>query len=439
MARKKDLLKEALLVAEEVERATVENAKDLVTETFAPKLEKFIRDSLNTSVNEDDEEFEKGSGLEDGDEEIKEDWNSGPYMTRRERKVKTNDINKPSSRGLSEEEGLEDPEWAPSPPVEDEITDAAPGGNNQVNDRAYGKDGKPFVTTEDEEMDDLDTDDEDIEGEFSDAPDDELGEDEEVSLDDDDDEMTSDDDDISLDDAEAEEDSTSPPENEPDLEPEDEDDVFEDEGIPSDEEDGDEVLEIPDELFDDEEGSEGNEEDPAMTPDEDGSDLGDDELDLGDETEDEELEEGTLYVNKGGKMRKVTPTSYYEGRIRELEETRDKLSKAVTYLRSQLSETTLFNAKLAHLNKLYESGMFSKNEKLEIASRLDRAKNVAQTQTIYKNIVKETLNKNPLDNLHEAIRDRGSYAVKPTKTKSENIYESDEVKRMLELAGVLKG
>jgi hypothetical protein len=400
MARKKDLLKEALLVAEEVERATVENAKDLVTETFAPKLEKFIRDSLNSKVNEDNEEFEADSGLDDGDEEVKEDWDKGPYMTRRERKVKTNNINKPSGKGLSEDELPEDE----LPEDEEDDFDISDNGEDEL------------------------------------GFDEESGEDEDISLDDeipsDEEDMTSDDEDISLDD-EDEEDSTDSPNVEPNLEPEEEDDVFEDENEPS-EEDGDEVLEIPDELFDDEEdSSEDSEEDPRMTPD--GEVSGDDEANSEFGEEDDELEEGTLYVNKGGRMQKVTPTSYYEGRIRELEETRDKMAKAVNYLKGQLTETNLFNAKLAHLNKLYESGMFSKNEKLEIASRLDRAKSVNQTQVIYKNIVKETLSRNPLDVLHESIRDRGSYAPAPTKkTKAENIYESDEVKRMRQLAGILK-
>jgi hypothetical protein len=273
-----------------------------------------------------------------------------------------------------------------------------------------------------------------------------LSEDDEVELDDE--EVTESDDVDDVDDDELTEDEDMDIDDEEITESDDVDDDIDlddegDEGIDVDFDDEDEELEVDEELFDDSEVDEDEdleldiEDDEDLELDIEDEELIDDdediELDIEDDEEDfvddDDLEEG-LYARRNGKFNKVTPTQYLESKVEDLEEERDKLANAVTYLRDQLQEVNLFNTKLTYANKLYESGVFNVEEKLDVAVRLDECRSIKQVKREYKRITRQLNNSNPLDQINEMIQSKSKRVI------SENVYESNEMSRMKKLAGI---
>ena len=57
MGKKKKIMEEALLKAEEIERATFDNAKDVIIESFKPDLVEFYKDVMD----EDEEDLPEGT------------------------------------------------------------------------------------------------------------------------------------------------------------------------------------------------------------------------------------------------------------------------------------------------------------------------------------------------------------------------------------------
>lgn len=449
---KKKLIEEALIEARELERASIQNATNMVIESFQPNFVDFFRGVLN-EVDDmemgdefEDEELEEGNehdmGKEpdpgrrgtdpalDDDEEAhgEETFGEGQYDDvsgdATPEKGQAGLPNKPAvkkvgkggwedegSAGLSQSTSRESQKGTPSTKQvgdggwEDEgsagysASDPEKGGKNgmknvpsakvvkEAEDEESDEDfevPEDLFGDEDEDMEfsgDEDDVDIDVEDDFGDdEPEEDLGEEDEFDLDD---------------------------ESEFELEEEDDDlELSDDMGL--DDGDDEEIdLDIEEDDFEDEESLEG---DPL------------DDMDLDDE---EEFEEG-LYMRKEGEFQKVTPADYLKTRLGELEEENEKLSNALDALGEQLQETHLFNAKLAHLNKLYMSGAFSNKEKESIAERLDVCESINEVKRTYKNIVVETRNRNPLDDFSNMIKENRT----AKKAKTENIYESSDVARM---------
>lgn len=212
-------------------------------------------------------------------------------------------------------------------------------------------------------------------------------------------------------------------------------------------------LEIPDELFDDEEDEvegEDNEDNVDLVSnyeDEDEESYDDDMESDGEEYEDEyedddiggdeyEVPEDGLYIRTGGEFRKVTLANYLKTRISELTAEKEGLERAVGALQGQLRESNLFNAKLAYVNKLYNSGLFNSAEKHGIAERVDECNTIDEVKILYKNIVEEVKTKNPLDNFSTMIKEARHNATR--KIEKMPLYESPEMVRMRKNAGLLK-
>ena len=427
--KKKDIVKDALLTAKELEQAAKRNAHDVIIEAFTPRLTDVIRQTLNeegpgpqlpdpvTKLAKGEEEETEADGVLGNEDAAPEAIAPTQGDKEISGKGKKHSIDKPAPAPgtMTEAEDEEDME-----DVEMEEGEDHDLGKLHFDDRDSGD--SEFKAPGINELDDEYDEDEDEEQSI--APD----------MDSEDDELE-----LEMDD-----------EEELDMDPvEDEDDVFEEEGE-------DEELDIPDELFDDEDDQELDDE-PAPegdeaeldVPAEDG--LEDDELgemddeeldvDIDDEADmdqdmamdDEEFEEG-LYVRREGKFVKVDPAEALDSRMNDLEEEREKLANAVGFLKGQLGEVNLFNAKMAHLVKLYESGLFSRPEKRRIAERLDNCKSMKQVQTVYKNIVTEADDRTVLDDIHDVITE--SRVRRSNKPTGETVYESDEVKYMKRLAGL---
>ena len=421
MRNKKDIVQDALLTAKEIEQAAKHNAQDVIIEAFAPRLMDVVRQALSeegpgpqldspvTALAKSEEENDEADGQLGNEDAAPEAIAPGTGTREVSPKGKKHSIDKPAPApgNMTEEEEIDDEDFM------EEGTEHDLGSQPGDLPRDAGDDDDDLV---DEAMD------------YEDIDLDEADDEDELDLDD------------------------------PDLEQEPvdtEDDVFEAEDDVEDEE-----LDIPDELFDDEddqdidqdgpEGDEGGDvninvdnDDAEDAPDDELGEMDDEELDIDIEDDemdsamipDEEMEEG-LYLRREGEFTKIDPADALTSRIEDLEEEREKLANAVGFLKGQIGEVNLFNSKLAHLVKLYESGLFSRSEKRKIAERLDTSKSIKQVQAIYNRIVKEADSRTVLDDIHDVITEsRTRRTAKPT---GESVYESAEVKRMRHLAGLDK-
>lgn len=362
---KKRILEEALIEAQELENAAIENAKERVIESFAPDFVSFFKESLDEAEEIDYDE-------ESDDEEMMDETE--------------HDVGKEP-----------DPGRQGTDPAVDDSEESLPQHKKDINEADEEEESDDDVDVDI----DIDTDDEEDEGE---------DEEPEAS------------------------DEEEPEGGEDDEELEVPDDLFDDEDDESMEDEEDEgEVELSDDFEDDDEevdlDIEDDDEEDIDIEDDDVESEDDVELDLDDE---EEFEEGLYMKKEGEDFQKVTPAEYLQTRLGELEEENRQLSAALEAMTGQLEETHLFNAKLAHLNKLYMSGVFNANEKENIAERLDACDDIQEVKTVYKHIVNEVKDSNPLDNFNEMLKE----VKAPKKAKTENIYESTEAIRMRRLAGL---
>lgn len=124
-----------------------------------------------------------------------------------------------------------------------------------------------------------------------------------------------------------------------------------------------------------------------------------------------------------------------KAKINEQKEEIKKFHKSFVELRSQFNEMQTFNAKLAYANKLFANGGFSEKEKLQIAESFDQVDTVDAAKKLYNKIISE--NKLNVRNVEREISATPSRAAKPqAKAEHEVLYESDEMRRMRELAGI---
>lgn len=489
---KKSLIKEALIEAQEIERASIENAKDIVLEAYAPNFVDFFKSVLNESDDEDEddtpfdsdededeedesEELDEDSDRDEGKEPDAgrdEDTDPSPEEEkelserRRARKLKESrrrarlrregeydDVSgdatpekgqaglprgdKPKVKQTGKEgweAGEGENKFRPNRPSSEdpEKNDSQIPGkmpSTKETDEGWEEEhegGSKYADTDNavpsreklagtpsakvvEESDDDDEDDEELD---------------EMYIYEEDDEEDSEDDSTDYDeDGEEDQESLEVPdelfddEDDEEAEGEDEDD---DVDLKDDFDGDDDEIEIDIEDDDDEEDSVNEEEDADGESDEEDDDESEDD------DEDEEVNEG-LYIRRGdGKFKKITPAEYLKTRITTLESENKSLKQTLKTLRGQLQETNLFNAKLAHMNKLTISGMFTVSEKSRIAERLDECESVSDVKNLYKTIIKEVKNSNPLDGFAETIKE---HRVR-NGSKTENVYESTDIQRM---------
>jgi hypothetical protein len=109
-------------------------------------------------------------------------------------------------------------------------------------------------------------------------------------------------------------------------------------------------------------------------------------------------------------------------------------------LKSQLNEMQVFNGKLAYANKLLTKGGLTNDEKIRIAEEFDKCPTVEDAKKLYNKIISE--NK---FSTKETIADKLKSAKPSTapvqnlnESKSETLFESEERRRMRMLAGIVK-
>jgi len=74
---------------------------------------------------------------------------------------------------------------------------------------------------------------------------------------------------------------------------------------------------------------------------------------------------------------------------KELTETQEKMVDALKQFRKKLQEVAVFNSNLTYAVRLFTENSTTKEEKQEVLKRLDSAKTLKESQSIYKQLVKE--------------------------------------------------
>ncbi len=87
-----------------------------------------------------------------------------------------------------------------------------------------------------------------------------------------------------------------------------------------------------------------------------------------------------------------TKNSTLETENAELKDTQEKMVEALKQFRKKLQEVAVFNSNLTYAVRLFTEQSTTKEEKQEILKRLDSAKDLKESQSIYKQLVKEYTN-----------------------------------------------
>lgn len=105
-----------------------------------------------------------------------------------------------------------------------------------------------------------------------------------------------------------------------------------------------------------------------------------------------------------------TKNSTIEAENNELKDTQEKMVEALKQFRKKLQEVAVFNSNLTYAVRLFTEQTTTKGEKQEILKRLDSAKDLKESQSIYKQLVKEYSNgKTPIkESIDEKINKTAS-------------------------------
>ena len=105
-----------------------------------------------------------------------------------------------------------------------------------------------------------------------------------------------------------------------------------------------------------------------------------------------------------------TKLTSIESENNELKDTQEKMVEALKQFRKKLQEVAVFNSNLTYAVRLFTENSTTKEEKQEILKRLDSAKDLKESQSIYKQLVKEYTNgKTPIkESIEEKINKTAS-------------------------------
>jgi hypothetical protein len=84
--------------------------------------------------------------------------------------------------------------------------------------------------------------------------------------------------------------------------------------------------------------------------------------------------------------------STFKSENKELKANQEKMVDALKQFRNKLQEVAVFNSNLTYAVRLFTEQSTTKNEKQEVLKRLDSAKSLKESQSIYKQLVKEFSN-----------------------------------------------
>lgn len=157
-------------------------------------------------------------------------------------------------------------------------------------------------------------------------------------------------------------------------------------------------------------------------------------------------------MNESKKIKNIK--AQYESKVDELIKENESLKSVIkTYksslkefegsfveLKSQLNEMQIFNGKLAYANKLLTKGGLTNDEKIRIAEEFDKCPTVEDAKKLYNKIISENKfsSKEKINEKLKSVKPAAANAQTLTESKSETLFESEERKRMRMLAGIVK-
>ncbi len=130
-----------------------------------------------------------------------------------------------------------------------------------------------------------------------------------------------------------------------------------------------------------------------------------------------------------------------KGVIKNYKSNLKEFENGFVQLKSQLNEMQIFNGKLAYANKLLAKGGLTNDEKITIAEEFDKCTSVEDAKKLYNKLITESKFSSK-----ETIADKIKIATPKTanaqtvisESKQDTAFESDERKRMRQLAGITK-
>jgi hypothetical protein len=116
----------------------------------------------------------------------------------------------------------------------------------------------------------------------------------------------------------------------------------------------------------------------------------------------------------------------------ELKETQEKMVEALKQFRKKLQEVAVFNSNLTYAVRLFTEQSTTKEEKQDILKRLDEAKDLKESQLIYKQLVKEfSTSKTPIkESIEEKINKTASSGAQITES---SVFVHPELENMKKL------
>lgn len=139
------------------------------------------------------------------------------------------------------------------------------------------------------------------------------------------------------------------------------------------------------------------------------------------------------YESKLGEL--VQENKGLQTELKSLKLVTKEFETAFVQLREQFDEMQTFNGKLALVNKLLMNGGLSFDQKLNVCEQFDGADTIEEAEKIYKSIIKE--NNIKVGDASNKIKASTTHTAK-LNTETKPLYESEEARRMKELAGMKK-
>jgi len=126
--------------------------------------------------------------------------------------------------------------------------------------------------------------------------------------------------------------------------------------------------------------------------------------------------------------------------VEEYKQNIQEFSDSFVELQKQINEMHVFNGKLAYANKLLSKGGLTNNEKMKIAEAFDKADSVEEAKKLYTQFINEMKsNKSVVATQVNDLKTAKPAVAQTNKTSvSETIFEGEERKRMKQLAGIIR-
>lgn len=133
----------------------------------------------------------------------------------------------------------------------------------------------------------------------------------------------------------------------------------------------------------------------------------------------------------------------HESTITSLKSDLREALRVIKTLRTNLSEVNLLNSKLLYVNKLFKSKPLTESQKAHIIATFDKANTVREAKLLYESFTNSLVKAKAVPT---QIKEHKSFASRATghKSKKDTLNEgvisgvNDQVRRMQELAGILK-